>query len=174
MRKIYVFTMAIALMAPLAVLTAGPASAAGGTTCAGQAGTATIKPGLTNTAKTVTITAKTTLTKCTGTVKSGTGVATIVMKGANCTGLAKTGSSSAINEKITWNTKATSTFKGASKTGPKVGQATITGSITAGTFKGLKVSTVIAFVPKAGSSCSGAGISSLTIKSVAGKPFVVK
>jgi hypothetical protein len=174
MRKLYVFTMAIALMAPLAVLTAGPASAAGGTTCGGQAGTATIKPGLTNTAKTVTITAKTTLTKCTGTVKSGTGVATIVMKAASCSGLAKTGSSSKLSEKITWNDKSSSTFSGASKTGPKVGQATITGSITLGAFKGLKVSTVIAFTPKAGQGCTGAGIQNLTIKSVAGKPFVVK
>jgi hypothetical protein len=175
-RKFYVFTMAIALMAPLAVLNAGPsgAAAAKGTTCSGQTGTATIKPGLSNTARTVTITAKTTLTKCTGTVKSGTGVASIVMKGANCAGLAKTGGKSNISEKITWNTKTTSTFKGTSKTGPKVGQATITGSISAGTFKGLKVSTIIAFVPKAGQGCAGKGIQNLTIKSVAGKPFAVK
>ena len=55
MRKFGMFTMAIALLAPMAVLTAGPAGAAGGTTCKTLTGTATIKPGLGTTAKNQTI-----------------------------------------------------------------------------------------------------------------------
>ena len=174
MKKLYVFGMAAALVVPMAALTAGPAAAAAGTSCAGQAGSATITPGLNNTARTVTITAKTTLSKCTGTVKGGTGTATIKMTNASCAGLTKTGQASKITEKITWNTTKTSTFSGTSKTGPKLGQATITGTITAGAFAKMKVSTVIAFAVKKGQSCAGAGIKNLTISAVGGKPFVVK
>jgi hypothetical protein len=47
MRKVFLFTMAVALMVQAAVLTAGPANAAGGTTCAKPSGTITISPGLT-------------------------------------------------------------------------------------------------------------------------------
>ena len=174
MKKLYVFGMAAALLAPVAVLTAGPAGAAAGTSCAAQTGSATIAPGLNNTPRTVTITAKTTLSKCTGTVKGGTGTATIKMTKASCAGLATTGQVSKITEKITWNTKKTSTFTGTSKTGPKLGQATITGTITTGAFAKTKVSTVIAFVVKKGQACTGTGIKNLTISSVKGKPFVVK
>jgi hypothetical protein len=172
LKKLYVFGMAVALMAPLGVLTAGAAGAAAGTVCSGQSGAATIAPGLNNTPRTVTITATTSLSKCTGTVKTGKGKAVIKMTKASCLGLAKTGQLSKITETITWNTKKTSTFSGTSKTGPKVGQATITGTITKGVFAKSKVSTVIAFVVKKGQSCSGAGIKNLTITSV--KAFTIK
>jgi hypothetical protein len=165
---------ALALMAPVGVLAASPASAAGGTSCSKQTGNATIKPGLGTTKKDQTITATTSISGCTGAVKSGTGTATIKVKKGDCGGLAKTGTTMPISETIKWNKGPTSKFTGTSKTGPKVGQATITGKITSGQFNGLKVSTIIAFTPApGGGSCTNASpLKKLTIKGV--KPFAVK
>src|ERR1700733_11343138 len=94
MRKFYVFAMAVALMAPAAVLTAGPsgAAAAKGTSCKTQKGVANIKPGITTKATNVTISVKETLTGCSGGgVVSGVETASILSKGATCAGLGKKG-----------------------------------------------------------------------------------
>ena len=58
MRSFVRFTMAIALLAPMTVLTASSAGAASGTVCARQTGTATISPGITPKATNVTISIK--------------------------------------------------------------------------------------------------------------------
>ena len=58
MKSLIRITMAIAVLAPLAVMTAAPAGAAAVLTCTTQAGSATIKPGITPKATNVTITVK--------------------------------------------------------------------------------------------------------------------
>ena len=175
LKKLYGLGLAVALMAPVGVLTANPAGAAGGTSCKTQTGTATIKPGLGTTKKDQTITAVTNISGCVGGgVKSGKGTAIVKVKKGDCAGLAKTGQHMAINETIKWNTGKTSTVVGTSTTGPKVGQATISAKVTKGLFVGKKLSTVVSFTPaKGGGSCTNASpLKKLTIKGV--KPLVIK
>jgi hypothetical protein len=167
--------MAIGLMAPIGVLTAGPAAAAGGTSCKTQTGTATITPGLGTTKKDQVIKATTAIGGCVGGgVTKGTGTATVKVKQSNCAGLATTGQKMALAETIKWSNGKTSTLTGTSTTGPKVGQATIALKITKGLFVGKKATTVIQFAPaKGGGSCTDASpLKKLTIKGV--KPFVIK
>src|SRR5271154_2683067 len=93
MKKFWVFGMAVALMAPMAVLSAGPAgAAAAGTTCKTQKGLASIKPGITTKATNVTISVKETLSGCAGGgVTGGVETASILSKAATCSGLGKKG-----------------------------------------------------------------------------------
>jgi hypothetical protein len=173
MKKIGMFTMAIALLAPIAVLTAGPAGAAAGTTCKTTTGTATVKPGLGATAKNQTIVAKAAIGGCTGGgVTKGSSVSTNLTKNGNCTGLAKTGTKSTITETITWNTGKTSTLAGTTVTGPKTGQATVTLKVTKGVFVGLHGSQVIAFKITKGACTDKSPVTALSISAV--KPFVIK
>jgi hypothetical protein len=175
LKKLYGLGLAVALMAPVGVLTANPAAAAGGTKCTGQTGSATIKPGLGTTKKDQTITATTTITKCTGGgVKSGKGTSTVKVKKGDCAGLAKTGTKMTLTETIKWNTGATSKLSGTSTTGPKVGQATIKMKVTSGPFKNLTATTTVSFAPApGGGSCTDASpLKKLTVKGV--KPLVIK
>ena len=59
-----------------------------------------------------------------------------------------------MSETIVWNTKATSKFSGTATLGPKVGQATISGKITAGLFVGLKVKNILAFTISSALKCT--------------------
>ena len=173
MKSVIRFTMAIALLAPIAVLSAGPAGAAGGTTCKTLTGTATVKPGLGATAKDQTIVATSAIGGCTGGgVTKGTGKATNLTKAGNCTGLAKNGTKSAITEVITWNTGKTSTLAGSTVTGPKTGQATITLKVTKGVFVGLHGSQIIAFKIAKGGCTDASPVTALKISIVT--PFVIK
>ena len=75
MKKVWVFGMAIAMMAPLAVVASAPAgSAAHLVSCKPPAGKLAITPGLGDTPKIETVNIKLPLVGCTGTggVKSGT------------------------------------------------------------------------------------------------------
>jgi hypothetical protein len=168
-----------ALCVPMVL--AGPAGAASGsppsstatsgTTCSGQAGISTIKPGVATKTQSVKIVTTMTFTNCVGGgVTGGTAKTSIVDSTANCTGLAKLGLKFAIAETITWNTGQASTFKGTATTGPKLLQATIAGSVIAGLFKGLKVSTVVTYFLTKG-NCVKTALTSLTVAGV--KPFVV-
>jgi len=175
MKVIVRCSMAIALVVPMALLSAGPAGAAGGTTCKTTVGSATITPGLGVTAKNQTINATSTIGACTGGgVTKGSSTAVNKTPNGNCSGLAKAGTKSTITETITWNTGKTSTLTGTTVTGPKVGQATIALKVTKGLFVGLKGSQIIAFAPaKGGGSCSDASpLKKLTIKQVTA--FVIK
>jgi hypothetical protein len=176
LKRVFGVGLAIAMMAPIGVLSAQAGGAAAATpTCKTQTGTATVKPGLLLTPKKdQTITAITNLAGCTGGgVTKGTGKAVIKVKAGDCGGLAKTGTKMPISETITWSNKKTSTLSGTSTTGPKVAQATISLKVTKGLFLGKKGTTVISFAPKKGQDCSpGHPIQNLTIKGV--KPFVLK
>jgi len=175
LKKVYGLGLAVALMAPVGVLTANPAGAAGGTSCKTQTGTATITPGLSKVKKDQTIVAKTNISGCVGGgVTKGAGTATIKVKQGDCAGLTKTGTHMPINETIKWNTGKISKLVGQSTTGPKLGQATISGKITSGPFLNLHATTVVAFAPApGGGACTNASpLKKLTIKGV--KPFVIK
>jgi hypothetical protein len=173
LKKLYGLGLAVALMAPVGVLTANPAAAAGGTKCTTQTGKATVTPGLGETPKDQTIKATTSIGKCTGGgVKSGKGTSTVKVKKGDCAGLAETGTKMTLTETIKWNTGKTSKLSGTSKTGPKVGQATINMKVTSGPFKGLKATTVVSFVPDGGGCTDANPLKKLKIKGV--KPFVIK
>ena len=173
MKSVFRLTMAIALLAPIAVLSAGPAGAAGGTTCKTLTGTATITPGLGATAKNQKILSTSSIGGCTGGgVTKGTGKATNTTPNGNCTGLAKNGTKSSISEVITWNTGKTSTLAGSTVTGPKTGQATITLKVTKGLFIGLHGSQIIAFKITKGACTDKSPVTALSISVVT--PLVIK
>jgi len=174
MRSIARLAISVGLLIPMGII-AGPAGAAGGTSCKTSAGKATIIPGLSSAQTVQTIAATVTLSGCTGGgVSAGSGRATVKLGATDCTGLAKGGSKGALTETITWNTRRTSTFTGTtlSGTGAKVLQVAISGTVTVGLFKGSKVSTAFAYSVNAGQSCSKtSAITGLSIKGL--KPFVI-
>jgi hypothetical protein len=158
------------------VIVAGPAGAAVGTSCKVSIGRATIAPGLSSVPAVQTITATTTLSGCTGGgVTAGTGRATLKLGATDCTGLAKGASKEALTETVTWNGRKASTFTGTtlSGTGARVLQATISGTVTVGLFKGSRVSTTFAYSVNRGETCSKTtAITGLSIKGL--KPFVIR
>ncbi len=174
MRSIARIALGVGLLVQFGIV-AGPAGAAG-TSCKTSVGKATIMPGLSSVQTVQTIAATITLSGCAGSgVAAGSGKATVKLGATDCTGLAKGGSKGALTETITWNTRKTSTFTGTtlSGTGAKVLQVTISGTVTAGLFKGSKVSTAIAYSVNEGQSCSKtSAITELSIKGL--KPFVIR
>jgi len=163
---------AVALLLAVGIV-AGPSGAAVGTSCKTSIGQATIAPGLSSVPAVQTIAATTTLSGCTGGgVTAGTGKTILKVGATDCTGLAKGASKEALTGTVMWNTRKTSTFTGTalSGTGAKVLQATISGRVTAGLFKGSKVSTTIVYAVNKGETCSST-ITSMSIKGL--KPFVI-
>ena len=146
MRRICLFTMAIALLAPMAVLTAGPAGAAGGTTCGKPSGTITITPGLTGTPTVQTISVVLPVKAC-----KGGGVTGGTSKGSIKTGKISistfaSGAPVTLNDTITWNNHKTSTFAASATTkisSKGVITSTVKGKVSTGLFVGSSVSTVV-------------------------------
>ena len=148
MRKSFGVLLAVAMMLPLAFM-AAPAGAAAGTTCGTASGKATFTPPLPPLSSTTlvkgTFTAVGTLGKCSGggvTSAHTTFTSVKGTTGSNCKSIAtpaKAGTHTATGKgTITWNTKATSSvswvldpIKGKPATNQK-----LTGTITAGLFKG--------------------------------------
>jgi hypothetical protein len=171
MKSFIRITMAIAVLAPLAVMTAAPAGAAAVLTCTTQAGSATIKPGITPKATNVTISVSEKLSGCKGSpgVTTGTETASFVNKAATCSGLAKKGTKTGpFTAKLTWSNKKTSTVS--LTTVSNVLTATATGKVTAGLFVGKKIATTITYGLKTG-NCTSTPLTALTIKGT--KPFVI-
>ena len=145
MKRICLFTMAVALMAPMAVLSAGPAGAAAGTTCAKPTGTITIAPGLTTTPTVQTISVVLPVKGCKGGGVTG-GSSKGSLKTAKITiNTFASGAPITLNDTITWNTKATTTFsaKATTKIVKNVITSTIKGTVTKGLFAGGKVSATV-------------------------------
>jgi hypothetical protein len=147
MKKIGILTMAIALLAPMVVLTAGPAGAAAVVTCAKPAGSVTFTPGLGATPKLQTTTFTLPITGCKGggvTGGSSKGSAKGTTK-QSCGTFAAAGKT-VTKVTITWNTKKTSTatlttaVSIAGKTGIT---ATVSGKISAGLFVGKTLKTKV-------------------------------
>ncbi len=166
------FTMVVALLVPMAVLTAGPAGAAGGTTCTAPSGTITILPGLTTKLTVQTISFNLPLKGC-----KGGGVTGGSVKGSEKTtaidiATFSTGKPLPLAATITWNTKTTSTFTATAATkSTKTGLTyLIKSKISKGTFAGLTLTTsgTVGF----GKPGKGGAISNLTLKGTA--PFTIK
>jgi hypothetical protein len=153
MRALYRCAVAVMLLIPIGVFASAPAGAAGGTICKTESGTAALSPGLTPTNKAQTISASITIGGCTGGGVTGGSVKMVLKeKATNCKGLTKTGVKETLTGSITWSSAAASTFTGSATTGPKVGQATITATVSGGLFKGSHITNTIMF-----SEASGGG-----------------
>jgi hypothetical protein len=172
MKSFVRLTMATALLAPMAVLSAVPAGAVGGTTCAKPSGTITITPGLTSTPTVQTINVNLPIKGCKGGgVTSGTSKGSI-KTAAITTATFAGGKPVKLNDTITWNNKQTSTFTANSSTKIAGGviTATISGKVSKGLFVGSTVSTTVTV--HLGKPGAGGAIKTLTI--AATKPFVIK
>jgi len=146
MRRIYVFTMAIALLAPMAAIGAGPAGAAGGTTCGKPSGTITISPGLTTTPTVQTISVVLPVKACVGGgVTGGTSKGSLKTAAITLKTLAS-GAPITLNDTITWNTNKTTTFSAKAATtisSSGVITSKINGKVTKGLFVGSTVTTTV-------------------------------
>jgi hypothetical protein len=169
MRKVAGFLTAAAMVLPVGLI-AAPAGAATGATCTTVSGTAIVKPGLPSTTATVkpVISAKNVkLGGCTGGVTSG--LLSGTLKGSvaqNCAGLAKQGNFGLKGTgTIVWNTKATSTITWALTPGPKGKFTTVNlpGTVTAGLFKGSKMSGQVTFT-LSGGQCGTKPLTSVGFK----------
>jgi hypothetical protein len=158
----------------LSVLAAAPAGAAGGTTCKTGGGTVTFTPPLPDatSAKKVKSAQKRngTVAGCSGTVKSGkiTGVSP-KGAGANCVTLQTwTSKPTKIALTVKWNTGKSSTIAAQLKeiANVSVTTQTVSGSVTAGLFKGSKLSGKFTYtLPKDGCS-KGHPLARVTYKDI--------
>ena len=164
MKTLVRFTMAIALLVPLGVMTAGPAGAAGGTTCKPASGTVKLSPGLTTTAKVQTITINLPVSGCVGGgVTSGVFKGSLKTTAISIKTFAAGGPPLKLAATITWNTKATSTLAATSTT--KIGKtitSTVNGKITKGLFANLTFKS--AQTVTLGKPGAGGAITTLAIK----------
>jgi hypothetical protein len=171
MRKVSGVLLAVAMTLPVG-LVASPAGAAGGTTCKTNTSVATFKPALpilgskVKVAYTVTSVGK--LSGCVGGgVTSGTYKTVQKVAPGNCTTLLtynpKPGNPTTIT--TTWNTKKTSTgtfllhaIKG------NTTKSNVTGSISAGLFKGLKITTAFTFTALTKNGCTKVPLAQVSVK----------
>jgi hypothetical protein len=184
MRRTVGVLSAAALMLPVGVITASPASSAAKTpVCAIAKGTATFKPPLpkesTKKVKSK-LNAKGTIGKCVGGgVKSGavTFTQTSTPEAGNCATLAevKPGDKPTVGKLIIkWNNGKTSTAaKFTIKQTKSVVDATTTGKITAGLFKGKVIKGTTTYKLPAG-ACSTKNLAKVTYVNKKGTKFVIK
>jgi hypothetical protein len=185
MRKFLGLFCAAAMMLPVAVITASPAAAAAGPTCAKAAGTAKFTPGLPpigNSTKVKSkLTSTGTVTKCTG-VKGVTGGHTTFTQtskstGSNCTTLATPKPSTPPTKgtlTIKWSNGKTSKAPNTAIKQVKATEANITGKITSGAFVGKTIKGTVTFkVPQDG-SCSTKPLTKVTYTNKTGTKFTVK
>ena len=180
MRKFLGLFVAAALVIPAAAMVGGPAGAAGGTTCASGSGTATFTPplpDLTSTKKVKDVLRSTgTVSGCTGTVASGTltGVSP-ASTGSNCKSVATpTTVATKIKLTVKWNTGATTTIQAVLKEIPHtaITTQTVSGPVTAGLFKGSKLSGKFTYTLAKGTCSKGHALAKLTYTNVG--PTVIK
>jgi len=171
MRKMAGVLLAAAFVLPVS-LTASPAGAVAGATCKTFSGTATVKPGLPATktlVKPVIATKNAKLAGCTGGVTSG--LFTGTLKGSvpqNCAGLAKqTNFGLKGTATVVWNNKKTSTISWSLTPGPKgkITTVNLPGTVTAGLFKGSKMTGQVMFTFPKG-QCGTTPLTSVTVKQV--------
>lgn len=171
-------TMVAALALGMGAVVASPGGAVTPVQkCAHMKGAATITPGLSTTPHNQTVTANGSFTSCAPTKPtggSGTITATIKLANGSCQGLATGGQKLSGTAKTTWKNKKTSSYALSFVTGKGSSAvvATITGRVTAGLFKGHKVSGQIKFTVKAGQNCAP-GHPVKNISFVNAKPWVI-
>ena len=140
-------TMALAMLIPVAAISAAPAgsAAAAGTSCKLPAGKITIAPGLTTVKKAQTITFNLPVTACVGGgVTAGTSKGSLKTEPTNIATFG-VGKPLKVTSTITWKPGGTSTFAATSTTAIKAGVITskLTGKVTKGTFLGKTVSVTL-------------------------------
>jgi len=174
MRKAVGVLVALAVTLPFGVLAASGAGAAGGTSCASGAGSATFTPPLPDLSSKVKVKdvlkSSGTVAGCTGSVKSGTltGVSA-VSTGSNCLSIATpTTTPTKITLTVKWNTGATSTIPAQLKDIPHVAVTTqtVSGTVSAGLFKGSKLSGKFTYSLPAGACSKGHPLAKVTYKDV--------
>ena len=176
-RKLVGMTMASALALGTCAVVASPSGAAAPVQkCTKVKGAATLTPGLTTAPKNQTIVAQSTVTGCTPTKAtggSGTLNATIKLANGSCQGLVGGGQKLGGTAKSTWKNKKTSTYSLTFTTGKgsAATTATITGKVTAGLFKGKKVSAQIKITQGAGENCTTKPVKHITFVNT--KPFQI-
>ena len=161
--------LAIAAISPITLLAAtGPAVAGSKPTISCTiSGNATISPGVSNSPQLQTLTVTTHLSGCkkssvpgitssSNTMTSSTGTTT-----EDCADLAKKSAPVTTNSSINWNNHDTSTDTYSSTL--DAGKATVTGSITGGTFKGGKIKGKLKYKLGAGQNCTKVPVTSATI-----------
>jgi len=168
--------LAFALAAGSMILGFASPAGAAVNSCKTLNGTATFTPGLTTTAKAQTISAKGSLAGCapaSQTGGSGTLVSTIKTKPDSCQTLLKGGETNKGTSKVTWKNKKTSSIAITLKTGTgkSYNIATVSGTVTAGLFKGHKISGQLKFTPKSGQNCTTVPIKNVTFTGT--KPFTM-
>ena len=174
MRKFVGVVLAAGLLVPAAMYVGAPAGAAGGTSCAKGAGSATFTPALPDLTSTVKVKdvlkSSGTVTGCTGTVKSGTltGVAP-PSTGSNCKTIATpTTTPTKLTLTVKWNTGATTTIAAQLKEipGTPVTTQTVSGTVSAGLFKGSKLTGKFTYKLPAGVCGKGKPLAKLTYTNV--------
>jgi len=184
MRKTSGLMLVVAMMLPLGVIGAGPAGAVGGTVCSSAAGTATFTPPLpilsSKTKVFGNLVAIGTLGKCVGggvTSAHTKFTSTKSTTGSNCTTLVTynpTAKPTVGTEVITWNTGKTSTV--ALELHQVKGHATettVTGTITAGLFKGSHQTGSLSYTAQTG-GCSKVPLKTVTYVGLPGAKGVIK
>jgi hypothetical protein len=173
MRKAVGIFFAVAMAVPIGVIGMAPAgAAAAGTVCKSFSGTASFVPtlpklGSGSKVKSV-LTGTGSISSCSGTVSSGS-VKFVSSKsaGENCQTLG-TPPTAAIKatELITWNTGATSTIamKLSEVPGNPVTTQAITGTVTAGVFKGAHEKGKLMYTAPSG-GCTDTGLSKISFQS---------
>ena len=183
MRKVAGVLVAATMMLPVGLIATHAGAAAATPTCKALAGTATFTPaipkaGSANKVKTTVGIKGAKLSGCTGGGVTGGTVNSTLKFGiaANCSSLLSgAATKTAGTVSIVWNTKATSTVGKATLVGVTghPTQSTVSGAITAGLFKGKKVSVVTNYIiPKGG--CTTADLAKVTFTILKGKTLTVK
>jgi hypothetical protein len=175
MRKsVGIFFFVFVLLAPVGVLSAAPAGAASGTTCKSMGGSGMFSPTLPrlgSSAKVKSVLNATgSISGCTGSVSSGSVRFVSARSGAeNCKTLGVPPTAPIKGtEVITWNSGATSTiaFKFADVAASPVTTQALTGTVTAGLFKGLHQKGKLMYSP-VGGGCTSIGLSRISYSSAA-------
>jgi hypothetical protein len=172
MKKVGIFAIAIALMAPGALIAAAPAGAATLVTCAAPSGSVAFVPGLGATPKIQTTVFTLPIKGCKGggvTSGSSKGSAKGTTKQTCVTFAAK--GKTVTNVTITWNTKKTSTAKlttTVSTSGTNGITATVTGKITKGLFVGKTLKTKVKVtIPKTAKCTDAAPLKKASLSGLA-------
>jgi hypothetical protein len=178
MRKVGGMLLAVAMLLPVG-LAASPAGAAGGTTCKANVGSSTFKPALPPLSSKATVNSTTagvgTITGCSGGgVTGGTFKSLFKYTAYNCTKLLAYNPTPRVGTiTTTWSNHQTSTgsltlhaIKG------NITKVNVTGTISAGLFKGLKLTTSFTFGLATTGGCTKVALAKVTIKSAS--PIVIK
>jgi hypothetical protein len=181
MRKVAGVLLTAAMVLPVGLM-AAPAGAVGGTSCKTAVGSATFTPALPKLSSKTTVlsTIKSTGAKIGGCVGGSVTSATATItakfsKPGNCTTLAtaKTASPTKGTGTWTWNNKKTSTIALTltGGTGATATHAKLAGTVTAGLFKGSKLSGSVIYAIPSG-ACKTTALSKVTFKQLT--PLVIK